>query len=59
MNIEEILTAEAVKVILSGISWKQSEGDMEDDSWDAIRPFMDYLKVAYPELSGRDASYLF
>lgn len=26
MNIEEILTAEAVKVILSGISWKQVDG---------------------------------
>jgi len=59
MTIEETLTVEAIKVILSGIGWKNSEGDMEYEDHDAIRPFLDCLKEKCPELSGRDASYLF
>lgn len=48
--MEDSITIECLKVILDGLGWKDSEGDMETEDWRAIRPFLDAVKEKHPEL---------
>lgn len=53
MSIEETLTAECIEVLMSGLSWKSSEGAMDSEGWRAVEPFLAEVKMRHPEIAAR------
>lgn len=58
MTEKEILTRECVEELVSGLSWKFSEGAMNSEDWQKVESFLTWVKVKYPDIAAEN-SYLF
>lgn len=52
------ITEECALILLDGIQWKHTEGDMASSEWQTIYNFLQYIKERYPRLA-QEKSWLF